>query len=328
MAFGPVQRILPIAMVLGLALHAGPWSSLAAEPDGDDRSVANRWVRHAARVPDDRAGVPEDGSTQLEVEWAQRFVNPYVPNLIDVPSTDLVDRYHPTFELRIIQTWLGPGSFTNIRSARRTGVRLDYHYRLSRDFQATVSAPFYKERLDLISGPVPDMPGAISALEFEIKYLVPYEVAGFRTALGGRVGSSKERSHPLFTPDDYFFISGLYATVSKTPAPTIRVSGTAAYVNIPQPDGLIANAYWMFAGAFENQFFTLRDNWVRWIVEVNTQWFDRRAYNTYGDRTRLNEYFLNTGLRFRTGILHLDLGLRHVAQSGYGEAYFAVTKRF
>ncbi|MBI4861270.1 MAG: hypothetical protein HY815_13585 [Candidatus Riflebacteria bacterium] len=262
------------------------------------------------------------------LSFAEEFPCSYAPNLIDLPSTDLVEDHHPTLEMTYVHRGLGKAAFTNVVQARQQGVRLSAHFRLSRDFQLTLEAPFYKERLTLAGAWTPDIPGTVSAGTAEIKYLIPWEIAGLRTALGARASTLKERSHPLFTPDDFARLYGLFIVTTLTPTPATRLSSTALYANMGQPEPLTHNSLWLFGVAAEQQLFRLKANYVRWIGEVVMHRYAHQDYNYYGTLPRKTDLFYNSGLRIRTGIIQIDLGLRHLGHGGYNEQYATLVKRF
>jgi len=287
------------------------------------------WSCPVLAVGSSHSSYPADRSGETDCSWlSDEFPQSFVPNLINTPAAGLVERHHPVAAVSAIHTSLRRESFSNIVKADRTMFRLDYHHRVSRDFQFSMAIPFFKERLTFALDPTPNMPGTVSAVSFELKYLIPYEICGIRTSLGTRVATCKENSHPFFTPDDFQDISSIYIVSSLTPAPRIRLHSLAMFVNVPQPDGLVANRYRRFGFAYEHDLYRLNSNFVRFIAEANMNRFKTTDYNYYGDLARRNEVFFNGGLRIRTGIVQIDFGLRHFAEAGYREATLGLAKKF
>jgi hypothetical protein len=262
------------------------------------------------------------------VSFHESFGYSFSPNLVDVPAAELVERRRATLEITYLNNSLGPAFYDNVVNAKLRGIRLSYHVRAGRDFMLTLEAPFYKERLELVDGTQPAIPGTVSALSFEVRHLLPWEVAGFRTAIGARLSSYKEASHPLFTPDDHLRLNAIYATSGHAITPNLRITLASGLVHLPQPEPLVPNRYAFFGLGYELNLFRARHNFVRWIAEANLQRLRTRDYNFYGFLRKTNDIYYNTGLRVRTGVLQVDLALRRPALEGNNGFSIGVVRRF
>jgi hypothetical protein len=265
-------------------------------------------------------------------DWRPSFV----PNLIDLPAAELVERHHPTLEMTLQRRTFDYTFRTSIGDLtdafRHDGVRFLFHVRLGRDFQLTMGA------LAVEPGFVPDGPDAFPATLggalFEIKYLSPYEVVGIRTSAGFRVGVYDEKNGALFTYDDYTQLRSLYVTFGAYPRQDVRLHLTLMSVFAhSSPDLLFtASDYGLIGAGVEYTAWSKRANYVRLIGEVIDRKFQREvgsdAEAVFGVFKGAADAFANAMIRVRTGILQVDVATRHAGDSGWSENSITVVKRF
>ena len=281
--------------------------------------------RHSPPPEPELPGEQPEDDTPLS--YADDWLASYVPNLIDIPATELVERHHPTFEMGYMTRHFGGPSFTNVKEAKQAGARFALHVRAGRDLQVSAETPVYQPTTSLVTGAF-EPEGAFTALAAEIKYLVPYEIAGFRSAVGYRNVFVDDKVRPLFLPDDYERMNMVYATVSRTPTTYLRWHLMAARVFVPTLDGLPQGEHALLALGFENQLFRLEHNWVRLITEVSRAHFYDVHHSIFGTEVHNDDPWVNMGLRVRSGILQAEIGSRRLMQPGYDEYYANVVKRF
>lgn len=296
-------RLLPVVLVLMLAMTAR-----ADQPP--DRLQGEQPYEEPSVVP------PSD-------DWLPSFV----PNLIDLPAAELAERHHPTLELSLTRRRFGPEAFGNVREVRQNGARFAFHVRLGRDLQVSLEAPILKPETTLVAGAAP-APSTLAAEAFELKYLSPYEVVGVRTALGVRFAAWKEDDVVLFTPDEFTRLQSAYVTFGGHPRPDVRLHLTAMSVFAHGVPGFPVPDYGLFGAGFEYTPFVRGDNYARLMGELLERSFDGPDHGFYGRIQRPDRVFANVGVRVRTGILQLDVGTRHVSESGWSEQFATVVKRF
>lgn len=309
------SKVLMAVMALVLALAPAPVQAAA----------------HSApkpRVPAREPELPgEEPGDEPPVSYADDWPVSFVPDLIDIPAAELVERHHPTLVLGYASRHLGPDSFANVVEARQSGGRFSLHVRVGRDFQVSAEVPFYQTVTSLKGGP-PNDDRSISGLAGEVKYLVPYEVAGVRAALGFRRLFADDNQRFLFTPDDWRRMNEVYVTAGKTPTPYMRLHLMLAKAFVESLDGLPQGEHTLVALGLEQQVFRLEHNWVRLIGEVGKPKFDTLAHGAYGHLGHADSPYVNAALRVRSGTIQCEVGVRRLNQSGYGESYANIVRRF
>ena len=258
------------------------------------------------------------------LSYADEWCASYVPNLVDIPATELVPRHHPTLEFSYVDRRFASDTFSNVLHGSQSGPRFTLHVRAGRDFQISAEAPYYALEGALRTGPLDNGGGAFYAFAPEIKYLVPYEVAGFRAALGARHMFSDDHNRPFFVPDDFERMQMVYASISRTPNPAFRWHLMAAYVPVPLPTG----DHSLLAFGLEHQLFRFKDNFVRAIGELGKPHFTDTHLGSLGPLAKADNVYGNAALRVRSGILQVDVGMRRLMQPGYNEYFASVVKRF
>ena len=287
-------------------------------------AAAHSAPRQRERTPELPGEQPTDDTpTSYADEWPLG----YVPNLIDIPATELVEREHPTLELGYMSRAVDGGAFSNLASSRQSGARLALHVRAFRDLQVSLEAPLWDTHTTVLAGDVPGQ-RSIEAVSVELKYLVPYEVAGFRAAVGLRYMFSDDNRRFLFFPDDFQRMNMAYASISRTPTRFMRMHLMYGAVFVPSLDGLPQGDHNVFAFGLEQQLYRLDHNWVRLILEAVKEDFHVAAQGPYGHVNHAGAPFVNAGFRVRSGILQVEIGARHLAQTGFSEQYAEIVKRF
>lgn len=301
--------------VLAIALAALILSSAAP-------AVARRRKPPPPPPVDELPG--EQPLDDVPLSYADDWCPSYVPNLIDIPTTELVERHHPTLEFTYLARRFGGATFSNVVNAEQAGPRFALHVRAGRDLQVSGEASYHAPDGSLKTGPYA-APTTLSAFSGEIKYLVPYEVAGFRSAIGLRYMFTEDESRPYFVPDDYQRMNMAYATISRTPSRYLRWHAMLARAFGP----VNANDQTIFGFGLEQQLFRFKHNWVRAIGELGRPSFeDPTSFGVLGRPHKAENLYANVALRVRSGILQVDVGTRRAMQAGYDEGFVTVVKRF
>jgi hypothetical protein len=264
----------------------------------------------------------EEPGLELSDDWPHSFV----PNLIDLPSTDLVERHRPVLELGYASRRFGGPSFTDAVRVAQDGFRLAFHVRAFRDLQISALFPFYSTEVD-VRGPDPDIDGSVNAFSLELKYLSPYEIAGVRTSAGVRFGV-RDDDAVFFHPDDFQRQSAFYLTFSKTPRANFRLHLTLMTVMGDGTENAPVADHDLVAFALEHDFIRARENFLRGIVEVVKPSTEGPRHGFYGINVRRDEAYVNLALRVRSGIVQVDAGTRRATQQGFDEHFVTLVKRF
>lgn len=286
--------------------------------------VAAAAPRRPPPVPELPGEQPTD---DVPLSYADEWSPSYVPNLIDIPATELVERHHPMLELTYVSRRFGAPTYANVIQAAQSGPRFALHVRAGRDLQVSAEAPYYTPESALLAGGF-DPGGAFSAFSVEVKYLVPYEVAGFRSAVGFRFMFVDDEVRPFFLPDDYQRMNMAFASLSRTPSRHLRWHAMLAAVLVPTLDGLPRGEHTLFALGVERQLFCFKHNFVRLVLEAGKPSFDDPRHGILGQLPQAEDLYGNLALRIRSGILQVDAGTRRALQSGYDEGFVTVVKRF
>jgi len=249
-------------------------------------------------------------------------------DLIDMASTDLPDKGDPVLGVYYVSRKFNGKAFSDVVSARQEGPFLALATRAGRDFQLTLEAPFLTPSLSLASGFMPSLPGSLSSATLEVKYRVPVEVFGWRTVVGARSSSLKDRSHPLFTPGDWTRLNRIYVTFSKAFRRWQRIHLQFARTNIPQPEGLQFNEMLIVSLASESDLFRHEDTFIRWISELHLYDFKTSNYNHYGRLGPGMDTAFHTGLRLRNDVTEIDVTTRRILTAGFREFRVGFQKRF
>lgn len=275
-------------------------------------------------VPELPGEQPHD---DVPLSYADDWCTSYVPNLIDIPAAELIERHHPTLELTYVARRFGGPTFSNVAQADMSGPRFAFHVRAGRDLMISAEVPYFSAEGNLLGGTF-DPVGSFTAFSTEFKYLVPYEVYGFRSAIGLRYMFADAEVRPFFPPDDFQRMNMAYATVSRTPSRQLRWHAFLAAVLVPPMDPLPRGKHTLFGVSVEQQLFRFKHNYVRLILEANKPSFDDPRHGVLGRLFEADEPYGNMALRVRSGILQVDAGTRRAMQSGYDEGFVTVVKRF
>lgn len=304
-AIDPRTRVRALAFVLAVCTAA---TAMADEPP--DRLFGEQPYEEPSVAPHSDDWLPS-----------------YVPNLVDVPAAELVERHHPTLELSFDRRRFGREAFDNVQDVDLSAARFAFHIRMGRDIQLSLQFPLIKPELTLITG-APALPGTLGAAAFELKYLSPYEVVGVRTALGVRFAAWDGDDVALFAPDDFSRLQSAYVTFGAFPRSDLRLHLTAMSVFAHGIPGFESPDYGLMGAGVEYTPFVRGDNYVRFIGELVKRSFDGPEHGFYGRIQRPDRAFGNVALRARTGILQVDVGSRHVSERGWREQFATVVKRF
>lgn len=253
------------------------------------------------------------------LSYADDWQPSYVPTLIDIPATELVQRHHPTLEFTYLARRFGGATFSGFAQGEEKGPRFRLNVRAGRDLQVSAEAPYYST-----DTPGFNPPGSFCAFSAEVKYLFPYEVAGFRSAIGYRYMFSEDETRPFFLPDDFARMNSFYAVISRTPSHFRRWHAMVQRVFTQQSTG----DHTIFGVGVEQQLFRFKHNWVRAIGEFGKPSFEDPRLGALGTLQKAENLYANAALRVRSGILQVEAGTRRALQAGYDEGYVTVVKRF